>query len=69
MYVLQVLRIHARQTTCSSDVDYARIADLTTGFSPAELAAIVNEVRALHRNLLQHTATCCNTPQRTATHC
>ena len=69
MCIQQVLRVHARQTTCSSDVDYARIADLTTGFSPAELAAIVNEVHALHRNWLQHTATCCNTTQRTATHC
>jgi len=36
MHVQQVLRVHARQTTCSSDVDYARFADLTTGFSPAE---------------------------------
>jgi len=48
----KVLRIHARQTVCAADVDYARIADLTTGFSPAELAAIVNEaiISATTRN-------------------
>ena len=48
----KVLRVHARQTTTSSDVDFARLADLTAGFAPAELAAIVNEaiISATTRN-------------------
>jgi len=48
----KVLRVHARQTAVSSDIDFGRIADLTVGFSPAELAAIVNEaiIKATTRN-------------------
>jgi len=48
----KVLRVHARRTKVDESVDFSRVADSTSGFSPAELAAIVNEaiITATSRN-------------------
>ena len=40
---VQILRVHAKQITVAPDVDLDHIAALTTGFSGADLANLVNE--------------------------
>uniref|UniRef100_A0A6T8M5Q0 AAA+ ATPase domain-containing protein n=1 Tax=Hemiselmis andersenii TaxID=464988 RepID=A0A6T8M5Q0_HEMAN len=47
-----VLKVHCRATTLSGDVDLGLVAEGTEGFSPAELASIVNEaiIMAVARN-------------------
>ncbi len=40
----KILHIHARKLPLSSDVDFDRLADLTQGMSPSEIAALCNRV-------------------------
>ncbi len=38
-----ILKVHARKVKCAPNLDYARLARATPGFSGAELAALINE--------------------------
>ena len=42
-----ILRVHARKVKCSPDVDFAKLARATPGFSGAELASLINEAAIL----------------------
>ncbi len=42
-----ILRVHAKTVKCSPEVDFARLARATPGFSGAELAALINEAAIL----------------------
>jgi len=44
---VQILKVHLRKVTLADDVDPAAIAGLTTGFSGADLANLVNEAALL----------------------
>lgn len=49
---VQILRVHSKKIKLSSDVDLTQVAALTTGFSGADLANLVNEaaIFATRRN-------------------
>ncbi len=44
---LSILRVHADRVTLAADTDLTRVADLTPGFSGADLANLVNEAALL----------------------
>ncbi len=44
---LQILRLHARRIRLAPDVDLEKVAAMTTGFSGADLANLVNEAALL----------------------
>ena len=43
----QILRVHSRKAKLAADVDLAQVAAMTTGFSGADLANLVNEAALL----------------------
>ena len=46
---LDILKVHVKKVTLAQDVDLEQVAALTTGFSGADLANLVNEAALVHK--------------------
>ena len=46
---LAILKVHAKNKKLAEEIDLSQIAMRTPGFSGADLANLLNEVRPLHR--------------------
>lgn len=44
---VQILKVHAEKVSLGDDVEFEKVADLTTGFSGADLANLINEAALL----------------------
>jgi transitional endoplasmic reticulum ATPase len=61
----KILEIHIRGKPVSKDIDLGRIADLTDGFSGADMSAVANTVISV---VLQEYLAKYNTPEEAAKH-